>query len=375
MRLMLRPQMTTLALPISDTWPSELIPPHQAAFQFLPDIFTFAKFMLPTPEGLKKDFQDELDALRVDKDDKLAFGDGLGASFIEAAIVHVSDSIEEVKAFDVQALRDSITAATRSMEIATQRANIAKSSDFTSVPLVDGRPDEWIDENEQYEHSSRESSATPTRQHKSRKNVNPPPPSTSSYYFYQSASGSLTFLHPLDIRILLSHFGSYANFPRDIEVKVEARNEGSVDEELRKRYRYLAHLPEAADVTFVEADLEPVVGKDAVAPFDAALKNRRTRRQRKDKKDDRAKIRAEEKERERIAEEHWILRQSAQRHVASAQRGEEELRAFLQGDGATSPGENGTEQPQQPAIPGAWGERSFASTLSGPSTGEIHWVF
>jgi hypothetical protein len=366
MRLMHRPQLTTLALPLSDTWPSEIIRPHQAAFQFLPDIYTFAKFMLPTPESLKKDFQDEIDALRIDRDEKISFGDDLGATFVEAAVIHVLESVEESNTLDVPDLRGTIASATRGMETVKQRAGQVKHPEFTPESLA---PDEWADEHEANDHSSHDWSGTPTRHLKSRKNVNPPPPSTSSYYFYQAASGSLTFLHPLDIRILLSHFGSYANFPRSIEVKVEARNEGTVDEDLRKRCRYLAHLPEAADVTFVEADLEPVVGKDSISPFDAALKSRRSKRIKKDKKDDRARLRAEEKEKEKLAEEYWVIQQSATRRTVSTQREEDELRAFLQGNSSDSTihRQGDAQSPQN--TPGAWGERSFASTLSGPATG------
>lgn len=371
MRLMQRPQITTLALPLSETWPSDLVSPHQAAFQFLPDIYTFARFMLPAPESLNKDFQDEIDALEIDKDDKTRFGDDLGATFVEAAIVNVRDLIEDIKALDVPDLRRAINSAMRGMETAKQKAVQPKAVESASVSLTDGKPDEWVDEHES--NISHDSSGAPTRQIKPRRNVNPPPPSTSSYYFYQAASGSPIFLHPLDIRILLSHFGSYANFPRSIDVKVEAKNEGSVDEDLRKRCRYLAHLPEAADVTFIEADLESVVGKEAISPFDAALKNRRSRRIKKDKKDDRAKLRAEEKEKEKLAEEHWILLQSATRRTVSAQREEEELRAFLQGGTSDSIPQGQDDAQSQQATPGAWGDRSFASTLSGPATGMFHY--
>jgi predicted phage gp36 major capsid-like protein len=145
-----------------------------------------------------------------------------------------------------------------------------------------------------------------------------------------------------------------------------------VDEDLRKRCRYLAHLPEAADVTFVEADLESVVGKDSVSPFDAALKSRRSRRIKKDKKDDRARLRAEEKAKEKLAEEHWVIQQSAMRRTVSTQREEDELRAFLQGGSSdsTTQGQGDVQSVQN--NPGAWGERSFASTLSGPATGMFH---
>ncbi|KAG8836337.1 hypothetical protein FRC17_005623 [Serendipita sp. 399] len=371
MRLMRRPQITTLALPQSDTWPSDLIPPHQAAFQFLPDISTFAKFMIPTPQTLQTDFQHELDALQVDKDEKIGFGDGLEASFVEGAILKVRGLMEEMRALDVPSLRDAIATAMRGMEkIASQRALRDAAAKFADFSVSDHRPEEWAEEGEQALNEIRgAASSTPTKL-KARKNVNPPPPSTSTYYFYQAASGSLTFLHPLDIRILLSHFGSYASFPETIEVKVEARNEGSVDEDLRKRCRYLAHLPEAADVTFIEADLEQVVGRDALSPFDSALRSRRARRKEKERKDDRAKARAEEKEKERMTEEHWVLKFSASRPPMSAQQEEEELRVFLQGASVDMEGRESASvgaQGQQNILPGVWGERSFASTLSGPS--------
>ena len=359
---MQRPQLTTLALPQSETWPSDLIPPHQAAFQFLPDIYKFAKFMLPTPKSLQDDFQEEAVSLGIDKDEKINVGDGLGASFVERAITKVYRLIEDAKALDVPSLRDAITNAERGMEIAAEMAekrNAARHSDF--IPIQgDGRPEHWIDEHDSISAIPRERAGTPTRQIKSRRNINPPPPSTSTYYFYQAASGSPIFLHPLDIRILLSHFGSYTSFPQDIDVRVEARNEGTVDDDLRKRCKYLAHLPEAADVTFIEADLASVVGKETMSAFDSALKNRRARRKDKERKDDRAKVKAEEKEKDRLADEHWVLKFSAARPVVPS-TDDEELQAFLRGDTQQSP--------VQPAPPGAWGQRSFASTLSGPATG------
>jgi hypothetical protein len=132
--------------------------------------------------------------------------------------------------------------------------------------------------------------------------VNPPPPSTQTYYYYQAASGLPIFLHPLDIKILLSHFNSYPAFPDDITVRVEARSEGTVNDDLRKRWKYLAHFPEGTDVVFIEADLEGVVGVEGLANFEGALKQRRARRREKGKKDDKAKVKAEEREKEKLTQ-------------------------------------------------------------------------
>jgi hypothetical protein len=71
------------------------------------------------------------------------------------------------------------------------------------------------------------------RNNRRRRNVNP---STSTYY---SASGLPIFLHPLDIKILLSHFSTYPAFPDAITLRVDAFSEGTVNDDLRKRCKYV----------------------------------------------------------------------------------------------------------------------------------------
>ncbi|SPO37445.1 uncharacterized protein PSFLO_02919 [Pseudozyma flocculosa] len=134
--------------------------------------------------------------------------------------------------------------------------------------------------------------------HHQRKNVNPPAPSSSSYLFFQAASGQNIFLHPLDIKIVLSHFGSYAALPRDLSVKVQGADEGSMNDELRRRCRYLSHIPMATDVVFVEIDWEnmDLVSKATLRPYEQALRQRRTKRRDKQRREDRAKTKAEEAE-------------------------------------------------------------------------------
>jgi len=121
-----------------------------------------------------------------------------------------------------------------------------------------------------------------------------------AYLFYQAATGSNIYLHPLDIKILLSHYKSYALFPDTLTIRPEGCDEGTINEELRKRCKYLSHLPLGTDVVFVEADLEETLGHAAVGPFEQALKQRRNRRREKVRKEDRAKSRWEAKEREKL---------------------------------------------------------------------------
>jgi hypothetical protein len=129
-----------------------------------------------------------------------------------------------------------------------------------------------------------------------KKNINPAPPPESTYYYYQAASGQSIFLDSLDIRILKAHFGSYDLFPDTIEVPVEGLDEGSVTEELRRKYHYLAHLPRAMDVVFIEVDLSSIVDKPALDLHGTALKQRRAKRRDKGRREDKAKAKSEQRE-------------------------------------------------------------------------------
>ncbi|KAJ8518753.1 hypothetical protein ONZ45_g4220 [Pleurotus djamor] len=309
MRLMQRPQITTLALPRSNTWPSDLLPPHQAPFHFLPDVYDFAKFMLATPDYLIHDLSQELTDLAAERRSMSGFNDDLGVVFVDAADAKIRHQIEKASALESSHLKSLVDKASQEqrdierrfvdqerkqridsekdahdgMEI-PQEFLATKSLGF-ALPTIDAKPPP----------SPNPGRTTP----KQRRNLNPPPPSTSTYYFYQAASGFPVYLHPLDIKILVAHFNGYASFPDVITFRVEALSEGTVNDDLRKRCKYLAHLPEGADVVFVEADLESVVGKAGLSNFEGPLRMRRARRKEKGKKDDRAKARAEGRERER----------------------------------------------------------------------------
>ena len=133
---------------------------------------------------------------------------------------------------------------------------------------------------------------------KPRKNLNPPAPSSSTYLFFQAASGQNIFLHPLDIKVLLAQYGSYAALPRDLKVKVQGADEGSMNEELRRRCKYLSHIPMAADVVFIEVDWESMdhINKANLKPYEQALRQRKGKRRDKARREDRAKSKAEEAE-------------------------------------------------------------------------------
>ncbi|KZV92931.1 hypothetical protein EXIGLDRAFT_646696 [Exidia glandulosa HHB12029] len=343
MRLMERPQITTLALPRSPTWPSDSLPPHQAPFHFMPDVFAFSKFMIATPDYMITELTRELDELATERRTLDRLGDELGITFVDAAEEKVRRQLAKAQALDTVPLRAAEQRARREAEEITERARRraeyeAQRREGSSV-VTEEVPAALLN--------------TTTKGPRTRKNVNPPPPSTSTYYFYQAASGLPIFLHPLDIRTLLAHFNSYASFPDVISVRVEAAQEGSVDDALRKRCKYLGHIPEATDVVFVEADLKDVVGEDALQPFEGALRMRRTKRKEKERKDDKARAKAEAHERERA--QLPAVRVARTIEVWEQPPVEAFLSAVVQEE------QSAADDPPQPVLTGAWGSRSFAA--------------
>lgn len=374
MRLVQRPQITTLALPRSMTWPSDLLPPHQAPFHFLPDVYNFAKFMLATPQYLIADLSKDLDRLSVERRSVVAAKDELSIVYIDAVEEKLRHQMVKATALESALLIKTIDRTRKEYEDLRRRYahNTSRSEHVDIKPAgLQETPDAFLatqhlpsNTNDQpldtflrvnpdlAMQPNRSPQLTCNRNYRQRRNLNPPPPSTQTYYYYQAASGLPVFLHPLDIKILFSHYGGYAPFPDEITVRVESAAEGTVNDDLRKRCKYLAHMPEGADVVFVEADLEGVVGCDGLKSFEGALKLRTARRKEKEKKDDRARARAEEREKER---------------AKLLSRTESVVPGFMDHPPpALDTEEPSSRVPTSLPVSGAWGSRSFASALHSP---------
>nr|XP_019047302.1 alkylbase DNA N-glycosylase [Kwoniella bestiolae CBS 10118]OCF26232.1 alkylbase DNA N-glycosylase [Kwoniella bestiolae CBS 10118] len=334
MRLVQRPQMTTLALPSSSTWPSDAIPPHTAPWYFLPDILAYSRFMLSTPEYMLSELSRELSELKGEWD--MLKGDELGREFVKAAKEKVERQMQKVRAELVtelvkrseraarEAWGEAVGGSRREKERRRERDRIAKereerqkteqdktdipheflSGSIPSTPSFDNSANINIPPNIEVEPNPM---PTPTPKKSRRRGggghgPNPPPaiPPSPSYYFYQSSLGANVFLHPLDIRILLAHFKSYSLFPPTISFATTGYDPGTINDELRKRCKYLGHLPIGTEVIFVEADLEPIVSQEVLDQFEQPLKARKMKRKDKLKREDKAKLKWEKSEREKL---------------------------------------------------------------------------
>lgn len=334
--------------------------PHRAPFHFLPDVFEFAKFMLATPDQLMADLSQDLEQVAAERHVLLDLRDELALVFVDIAEDKLRDQLARAAALESEPLKDAIE------KVAAAQQKLEQ--DKLKRPAFKRREEEAPGDQEEVPYaflssqSELHASLQPQgRNPRQRRNVNPPPPSTQTYYYYQAASGLPIFLHPLDIKILLSHFNSYPTFPDNIIVRVEALSEGTVNEDLRKRWKYLAHLPEGVDVVFIEADLEGVVGTEGLANFEGALKQRRARRKEKGKKDEKAKVKAEEREKEKLAQTF------SREGFASKVRSEPPVSLA---DFPSGPEDSAVPSPpvNPPTPSGTWGNRSFASLLHSPAT-------
>lgn len=228
LRLMERPNLTTLALPRSATWPSEAVPHLSTPWHFSPDAFAFARFMLASPEymldALDQDLQ-QLDALLLPNKP-----DDLEAEFIAAAKTKVLEQMAKAQALKTQAVQSNKRQSLREIETTLDRAKqrqaeyerarqpeassssagaggSSSSEDYDDLPKdrfasashphPAGSQPPLYPPPSQLALSLREQQAARNR----KGNLNPPAPDSATFFFYQAANGSNVFLHPLDIKV------------------------------------------------------------------------------------------------------------------------------------------------------------------------------
>ncbi|KAH9472917.1 hypothetical protein MJO29_000003 [Puccinia striiformis f. sp. tritici] len=335
-RLIERPNFTTLALPRSSTWLSSAVPTHHSPWQFTPDALTFAKFMIAAPDYMMAELNSNLEELHnellllskwsTSQDES----QDLGMVFIRAAEVKVREQMEKVALLKTNFVMTEKKKALGKIDKAIKELNrdqdlsaqlqLCTTTDEDELTPTPATVESMISDDQpaylpnQVEHTLPSSPAA-TNSHqvdelevsseprllksdflsppvpKTRKNVNPPEPTSTTYRFYQAASGEQIYLSALDIRVLLAKFGSFDSFPSSITLKVEGWSEVRVSDDLRRRCRYLSHLPTGSEVRMVEVDLDEYLGDDC--SLVEAVRKRRAKRKEKTKKEDKAKTKSE----------------------------------------------------------------------------------
>lgn len=136
---------------------------------------------------------------------------------------------------------------------------------------------------------------------------------------YQLADGRLVFLNPFFTRLLLhEHGGRWDRLPAAlIGLRLDRAEEHSVQEDLRKRHRFLSHMPLGSQVTFCDVDLRGRLSRETKEYFGEEFAKRRLQRKReelKEKKEDRLS-----KSRAAVEEEKYYRSLNLMHHGAVVQ--------------------------------------------------------
>ncbi|XP_075071139.1 E3 ubiquitin-protein ligase RNF10 isoform X2 [Mixophyes fleayi] len=102
------------------------------------------------------------------------------------------------------------------------------------------------------------------------------------YYFYQAVDGQHVYLHPVNVRCLVHEYGSLERCPETITASVVEIDGFTVSEDVRRRHRYLCHLPLTCEFSICEMALgPPAVSQETLAYFADEVEKRKRLRQRK----------------------------------------------------------------------------------------------
>ncbi|XP_056386214.1 RING finger protein 10 [Hyla sarda] len=222
------------------------------------------------------------------------------ACFIEAAIQELKDRQESL-----QALRHEVEAAAVSMEALTLDTDIEERKpggyDIKVVQYLSAFDEETIDPLDK-ELCAATNQATVEPVSAEACDLAPSDDSTLTadshqedvplesgqlanphyYYFYQAVDGQHVYLHPVNVRCLVHEYGSLERCPETITASVVEIDGFTVTEEVRRRHRYLCHLPLTCEFSICEMSLgPPAVSQETLTYFSDEVEKRKRQRQRK----------------------------------------------------------------------------------------------
>lgn len=317
LRLVKREPGSTLALPrdgAETLGRGEDIPWFHVA-----EVTDYARIMKGGEDYMVSQYDSEIEDLRTQAvEDELMFGDE--NTWTRKAISTIHDAKEKLKGIgnppDVlrqlavpksaaqPAVEAEISATGVSESVISSASGVTdpvlgpatdshQSADSASTPATS-------DETDQLSESLDKMRMNPDSNSKSRskargKEAQGSHPPDEPYYFYQALPQF--YLSSLDIRILKAAFNEYASFPATILPRVEHISTGHiVDDDLRKRVKYLGHLPYGCEVNFLECDWRDVVVPEVLSRFRTETERRRKRNREKEAREEKDRIRAEKEE-------------------------------------------------------------------------------
>lgn len=301
LRLVKRDAGSTLAMPREST--DALAKGDHVPWHLAPEVMDYARVMKGSEDYMLAQYDGYIETIKaMEQEDELMFGED--SEWTSKAIRLIKEAKDKVKGMgnppatfkkpeDAKPKRAPIQfndtdEGVPDMYTMQQAANSTKlpptqslSSEQTSTTDVPGETN-GID-------ATSSILSTSLAEFRARQHAERTP---DSYLFYQ---GLLHYyLSPLDIRILKVAFGSYENFPSSILPRVERVSTGHiVDDDLRKRIKYLGHLPSGCEVGFLECDWTDTVPPATLDHFKADIERRRRRNMDKEAREEKERIMAE----------------------------------------------------------------------------------
>ncbi|KAF2090468.1 hypothetical protein K490DRAFT_34975 [Saccharata proteae CBS 121410] len=309
LRLIMRSSGNTLALPRdgADALPTDDdIPWFLAA-----EVMDYARVMKGSEDYMLEQFDNDIQAVELQsKEDEVMFGDDV--QWARRAVKMINEAKEKVKGIGNP---PSLPAKPHEPKTKRQPVQLDKVEESPEMYLIQQAVEsgQSLSDNSATPQTSSSTEATfdapssadsqqPAMSNLSKslaqirsRQQNPEHQTPSEYFFYQALLHY--YLSPLDIRILKAAFGNFSSFPSTILPRVERVSTGHiVDDDLRKRTKYLAHLPYGCEVGFLECDWTDTVAPEVLEKFGPEIERRRKKNHEKESKEEKARIRAEKEE-------------------------------------------------------------------------------
>ncbi|KAB8288501.1 hypothetical protein EYC80_010166 [Monilinia laxa] len=307
LRLVMRQPGSTLALPRDGA--DVLDKSEDIPWFFAAEVTDYARIMKGSEEYMIEQFELEIEALKQqENEDELMFGEE--PEWTRKAVNSVNDAKEKIKGIGGPPPPPSQPTEKKPKKQPIQFNPVDENApemyfvQHTSYSGMDIPPSTLSPSAVPFQSDS-EATPVPSLSHLAQtanplqsraKNIrqNEGHSPDAPYFFYQALLHY--YLAPLDIRILKSAFGNFASFPSTLLPRVERVSTHVMDDELRKRTKYLAHLPFGCEVGFLECNWTDVVQPEILNQFKEDIERRRKRNRDKEIREEKDRQRAEKAE-------------------------------------------------------------------------------
>ena len=281
LKLLKREPGTTLALPRDAA--DKYIRTQDIPWYHVAEVMDYARFMKGGAKYMAAQYDQEVIELEAqEKEDELMFGDE--NTWTRRAVTAIEDAKQKLVDLPDPPSSDADADAG-----ADENVPVSWEDDVENIA---GGPQSPATLAKAVQNFSISQSIEPTK-HPSLKTSGGQP--RHPFYFYNALPNF--FLSPLDIRILKSAFGDFSGFPSTILPRVEHISTGHVvDDDLRKRAKYMAHLPYGCEVSFLECDWTDIISPVILDQFQDEIIKRRKRNTEKEAREERDRLRIEKLE-------------------------------------------------------------------------------